>query len=297
MSSTPRCRTCDSALVTGLGTLADGLMFAGQPLSHPLPGGELWRCRRCGFVFRHPLLSDREYADLYRAGALGVWDLGKPRPDFALVERAITAGATQHGAVLDVGCYTGQFLTALPKSFDLFGIEANQEAAAVAASRGVTIVADTVQELAASGGRYDAITACDVIEHVANPLEFLRQLGGHLKPQGRLIITTGNCDAWLWRLAGAGFWYCHFPEHISFIGTRWVRKMPSSGNLKLVSCTKFNYEGGGIKPVRIAVTVLHRLSPGLYRRLRASRGGFRADEAPPGNGATRDHMMCIFEPA
>ena len=297
MSNPPRCRTCGAEAVKCLGALADGSVFAGQMLQASLPGGRLWRCRRCGFVFRHPLLSDAQYEDLYRGGALGVWDLEKHRPDFSLVERAIAAVATEHFAVLDVGCYTGQFLASMPQSFELFGIEANQEAAAVAASKGVTIVADTVQALDASSRRYDAITACDVIEHVLDPLEFLRRLAGHLKPRGRLIITTGNCDAWLWRLSGAGFWYCHFPEHISFIGTQWIRRMPARAGLKLVSCTKFNYEDGFVRPVRIAVTALHRLSPALYRRLRARRGRVEVNQAPPGNGATRDHMMCIFEPS
>lgn len=297
MQNTPRCRTCKADTVKCLGALAEGLVFAGQILDTPLPGGNLWRCMRCGFVFRHPLLTDGAYESLYRAGALGVWDLEKRRADFALVERAVTAIATDTFDLLDVGCYTGQFLASMPKSFNLFGIEANKEAGMVAASRGITIVSDTVQDLPASSGPFDAITVCDVIEHVANPLEFLQRLGGHLKARGRLIITTGNCDAWLWRLAGAGFWYCHFPEHISFIGSRWIRKMPSRANLNLVSCTKFNYEGGGLKPLRIAVTALHWLSPGLYRRLRENRGKFRANEAPPGNGATLDHMLCVFESA
>jgi SAM-dependent methyltransferase len=293
--SAPICRTCGSDTVIAVGVLPNGHLFAGQRLPDALTGGSLWRCTKCDFVFRDPLLEDHVYERLYRTGSLDVWDSEQQREDFRLIQRHLLRWNGLAMDVVDIGCYTGQLLTLLPKSFRLFGVEPNLKASRVAAARGVTVVASTVDDFALANAHYDLIMACDVIEHVPNPLALLQQLGSRLKPTGRLLITTGNCDAWLWRLIGADYWYCRFPEHISFIGTRWVRKMPQSVGLKLVDLTPFNYRGGTVNALGILAALLHKVAPRIYRSLRPIRAGARGGDVPPGSGATRDHMLCIFE--
>jgi SAM-dependent methyltransferase len=278
-----------------VGTLPNGYVFAGQRLTDALAGGSLWRCANCDFVFRDPLLEDHVYERLYRTGSLDVWDTAQQREDFQLIQRRLLQWNGLAMDVVDIGCYTGQLLTLLPKSFRLFGVEPNLEASRVAAARGVTVVASTVDDFALANAHYDLIIACDVIEHVPNPLVLLRQLGSRLKPTGRLLITTGNCDAWLWRLIGADYWYCRFPEHISFIGTRWVRKMPQSVGLRIIDLTPFNYRGGTVNASQVLAALLHKMAPRIYRSLRPAPAGASGGEVPPGGGATRDHMLCVFE--
>lgn len=54
------------------------------------------------------------------------------------------------------------------------------------------------------GERYDVIIAGELIEHLANPGQFLRNIARHLAPEGTLVITTPNPfyagQAWkIWR--------------------------------------------------------------------------------------------------
>jgi SAM-dependent methyltransferase len=226
MSGTPVCRTCGCRDVITVGRLPDVREFAGTVLRAPLPGGELWRCRECNFIFRDPLLEPAQYEQLYRDGSAALWESDDTRPDFALVRQHV-AGVQRGGSVLDVGCYTGQLLASLGSEYRVYGVEPNTAAAGIAATRGVTVLAGSIAGLARAGQKFDVITACDVIEHVPNPLDFLLELRRHLNPGGRLLLSTGNSDAWLWRLAGAHYWYCYFAEHISFIGRRWLEAMPN----------------------------------------------------------------------
>jgi len=131
-----------------------------------VPGGGLWHCADCDFVFRHPLLGDDVYERLYRAGGLGVWDSEQRREDFQLIQRYLRRWDGLAKDVVDIGCYTGHLLALLPKSFRLFGVEPNLEASTVAATRGVTVIAATVDDFALASAHYDLIMACDVIEHV-----------------------------------------------------------------------------------------------------------------------------------
>jgi SAM-dependent methyltransferase len=293
----PECRTCNSRNVSSIGALPEGATFAGVVLPNALPGGLLWRCADCSFVFRDPLLPMSRYEELYRNGSSEVWELGNDRKDFELVRQYLAAdGAAVN--VLEIGCYTGTLLQSLPKRLRLHGVELNEAAARIAASRGVEIVAASAAELPGISAKFDAIIACDVIEHLENPLAFLEQLRSRLTPQGRLLITTGNSDAWLWNLLGARFWYCCFPEHISFIGTRWLHSMSERVGLRVAQMVPFNYEFDTVTPgsVRtLANTLLYASAPRVYRRLRRSlRGETSQGYVPPGCGATRDHMFCVL---
>lgn len=221
------CRLCHDQQVKSLGTIPDGDVFAGRVLGQPIPGGELWRCNACESMFRHPILSDERYLSLYSAGASESWNAKEDRNDLAAVRKQIMLREADC-SVLDVGCGTGGFLLTLPASTRKFGIEPSLEAAAAASAAGISISGRTFHDLDRSL-LFDIITIVDVIEHVADPLNFLDLAAAHLKPGGSLIITSGDPSFWLWRfLFRSRFWYSSFPEHISFPSRRlldvWRRR-------------------------------------------------------------------------
>src|SRR5690606_35877916 len=50
----------------------------------------------------------------------------------------------------------------------------------------------TAEDLAAAGETFDVILNMEVIEHVADPMRFLKDCGGMLKPGGLMFIATLN---------------------------------------------------------------------------------------------------------
>lgn len=289
------CRTCGSTRIRRVGVLPDADVFAGRTLSAKLPGGSLWQCLDCDFGFRSPLLGEGRYADLYREGSLDVWDAAQKRTDFDLIRERLGSSFSGRVRVVDIGCYTGQFLSSLPENFVRFGVEPGLGAAEIAASRGVTIVSRTIEEFASTEEFYEIIVACDVIEHVANPLDFLQKLARRLTPSGRLFVTTGNYDSRLWKLTGAKFWYCYFPEHISFIGPRWIRRFDAELGLKVCEIVRFNYLGGGFNFKQSIAALLFARNRPFYRWIRSRTVRLEGTESPPGCAATRDHMLCTFQ--
>jgi 2-polyprenyl-6-hydroxyphenyl methylase/3-demethylubiquinone-9 3-methyltransferase len=101
--------------------------------------------------------------------------------------------------VLDVGCGAGLLAEALAKAgCDVLGVDAASEAVAAAErharGKGLTVNYRTgsAEALLEEGRRFSVITALEIIEHVAAPLEFIGTLAGLLAPGGRLFISTLN---------------------------------------------------------------------------------------------------------
>jgi SAM-dependent methyltransferase len=175
------------------------------------------------------------------------------------------------------------------------GIEINPEAARIADGRGVRIVGHDLAELEQTGQRFDAVIACDVIEHMADPHDFLRRMLAVTAPQGYVIISTGNPDAWSWRLAGSRFWYCYLPEHISFVSPRWFAHQAPQLDARVLQCVPFRYSPHFRTPgreLRLALMALFRLSPTLYYRLLPPA---KRNNIPVGRGITRDHFLATLQ--
>jgi 2-polyprenyl-6-hydroxyphenyl methylase/3-demethylubiquinone-9 3-methyltransferase len=101
--------------------------------------------------------------------------------------------------VLDVGCGAGLLSEALAREgYDVLGLDAGADviaaAQAHAAGQGLSLAYrnGAAEELAAEGQTFQVVTALEVIEHVAEPVAFLRTLGALLAPGGLLFLSTLN---------------------------------------------------------------------------------------------------------
>jgi len=286
------CRCCGSVATRSRGVIPDATIFAGRQLEKPLHGGSLHRCTDCGFVFRHPIYSKAEYDRLYVSGHGTVWD-ETGRIDQELVRSQLTS-VLPEGSVLDVGCAAGSLLAPLARRYRAFGVEINPGAAKIATERGVEVLASDFEETAALPYEFDAVVCCDLIEHVARPLELLRLLLSKTKPGGCVIVSTGNTESWSWRLAGSRFWYCYLPEHISFVSPEWFAHHAPKLGTKVVGVRRFTYTprfSPAGRLLRLAFMGLYRLSPTWYYRVLPRD---RQDHIPVGRGITRDHFVVAL---
>jgi len=101
--------------------------------------------------------------------------------------------------IADIGCGGGLVCEPLARlGARVTGVDASPEALAVArehaAASGLAIdyVEATAEELVARGRRFDAVTALEIVEHVADRPAFVADCCRLVKPGGSLVLSTLN---------------------------------------------------------------------------------------------------------
>lgn len=112
----------------------------------------------------------------------------------ALHARLFEAIAHVSGRILDAGCGTGGFLSAVRDrrpDLEAFGLERNEGAARRAAEKsGAPIVLGTVNCVPIATSSFDAIVSADVLCHNAvNPMEALGEFARLLRTDGLLVLN------------------------------------------------------------------------------------------------------------
>jgi SAM-dependent methyltransferase len=180
-------------------------------------------CMQCGLHFTDPrpepdaigayYLSDKYIS--HTNGANGLADrIYRQVRQFTLRNKhRMIARLRPGGAVLDIGCGTGDFLAYMAhKGYTTQGVEVSDSARQQAQAKRLSVAASMAELPKASA--YQVITLWHVLEHVADPLETLKELHLRSATGGLLVIAVPDRDSWDQRHYGA-FWAAwDVPRHL-----------------------------------------------------------------------------------
>lgn len=133
---------------------------------------------------------------------------------FGMVNALIRPESGTGARLLDIGCSSGALLqSAMTHGFDAEGVEPAAQAAEFAKSAGLKVFHGYLEEARFPASSFDAVTLMEVIEHLPDPSVLLREVWRILKPNGVLVVGTGNGASWTVRLVGARWGYFQVAEH------------------------------------------------------------------------------------
>lgn len=194
---------------------------------------QLVRCCRCRMVYANPVPAEFASGEYYdRAGGDYYLSPAKLESDYAAVrferELRLFRKHCQGGAVLDVGCSSGAFLFQLNQRFPgrylALGTDVSGPPLDYAERRGVAVVRGSFLEQDFGGRQFDAVTFWAVLEHLAEPQEFLVKAASVLKPSGLCFVLVPNMESLAERLLGARYRYV-YPQHLNYFTTVTLRKL------------------------------------------------------------------------
>jgi ubiquinone/menaquinone biosynthesis C-methylase UbiE len=134
-----------------------------------------------------------------------------------------------------VGAYTGVFVEiAAQHGWDAWGVEPSRWAVERARDRDLQMVQGTLETADLPESHFDVVTMWDVIEHLTDPREALRQAHRLLKPGGLLVVHTIDIESLFARLMGPR-WPWLMEMHIYYFSRRTLREMLKKCGFKVLS--------------------------------------------------------------
>jgi len=167
--------------------------------------------------------------------------------------------------VLDIGCFTGDFLSILSDAgADVYGLELQEEAARIAERRlPGRVFQARVEGTEFPQGPYDAITLLAVIEHVTDPRALVEPCVRLLKPGGVLMVQTPNTGSFLCRALGK-YWPPYAPvEHLNLFSARSLEMLLASLDLRQIEV----HNHWKTLPVEYVYQMMQNYGPDLRRIL------------------------------
>jgi len=121
-----------------------------------------------------------------------------------------------NGLVVDVGCGGGLLLRMLrERGMAVLGLEKSHEAASAAWKRNhVAVVRGDLSEGPIERGTCAVVTMFHVLEHLHEPVSYLRSARDLLVPGGRLVIQVPNASSWQFLMFGEHWNGVDVPRHL-----------------------------------------------------------------------------------
>jgi len=193
-------------------------------------------CKACGTLFQSPRPVIAAFEQFYRDSVSSrFWaeeffpavaearrgSIFRPRVE-RLAEICASKGVTVEQLV-DVGAGYGIFLDEWRKRFpqtQLLAVEPGAKLAQVCRDQGFAVVEDIVENVQGYDRQADLVVCFEVLEHVYDPVSFIRILSRLAKPGGHVFISTLGVDGYdiqtLWENSNSIF----PPHHINFLSLK-----------------------------------------------------------------------------
>ncbi|MCB2171309.1 class I SAM-dependent methyltransferase [archaeon] len=141
--------------------------------------------------------------------------------------------------VLDVGCGTGMLAGLLSEAgYKVVGIDLSDVAVQKCRARGIEAYQqDLAEKLQFSDNTFDCILMSEVIEHLVDPIQVLKELRRVLKINGVMVITTPNSSFITRRfryLIGKSSTETQNFSHLRFFSADFLKRVVTSAGFSIV---------------------------------------------------------------
>jgi len=161
--------------------------------------GQYCHCPSCNHIYLANPLKQVRLIEFYAGYPTSSLDWHQNENDFygRIYNKGLDliGGPSSHGKLLDIGCSSGYFLKiASERGYDTYGLEPNKLEAAYAADLGLNILGRTIDDLPIQLD-FSVVTLWDVLEHIPEPISYLKHLRSHLSSSGLVFVQVPTSDS------------------------------------------------------------------------------------------------------
>lgn len=207
-------------------------------------------CCNCTSLFLDPIPKEKEIETYYRKRfeySAGLSEEKRIRSRSTKIIQKLLSLHPHGKTLLDIGSGYGYLLEEAKKNnLNITGVELSKNLYVQSFNRLYTnsIYNQTFKEYAIKHKniKYDFITAIHVIEHIPNPLQFIRQASQLMNRNGILYIETPNFDSWLTKSEKENYTFLTPPDHIWVLSKfSMIRIIEKIKQLNILRISTYSY--------------------------------------------------------
>jgi len=235
------------------------------------------RCRKCGLVYINPRPALEEivkfYPDTYSwketisADSFFTKFIRKLEKLYRFhllnyeARKVLKNTGLSSGKLLDVGCGTGDRLQVFrEKGFDTFGVEFSSSARYAKEQLKLNVFEGDLFAAHFTDDSFDIVTMYNVLEHLHDPAEMLREARRILKKEGFLIIQVPNIDSLQFKLFKNKWIAIDVPRHLYYFNPDMIKSYLTKQGFEMIKIDHFN---NWWHPPTIVATLFPGLDPQL----------------------------------
>lgn len=220
------------------------------------------RCSNCGLVYANPQAENDDIVRYYQKCYCQETDvsfmLRKTYRDFLKKRLNTIRKVKPNGRILEIGCGAGNSLAFFGRyGYCVIGVEpGNWNDTTKNKSHDVPILKGFFPHPKLQNHRFDLVYAWHVIEHIPDPVDFLRDIEAHLQEDGVVLIGTENISLFcrfersLDKVLGQPERIGTSPEHTFFPTRSTLTKILEKAGFKVLSYKIYddNVKGHPLRP-------------------------------------------------
>jgi SAM-dependent methyltransferase len=221
------------------------------------------RCAACGLVQMNPQPEKSAVFERYSGDAYLNYELSNERAFFRLGKLAlfdanisqIEEFAEQSGnkRVLEIGCATGALLEFLVwRGWETRGVEISIKQAEYARKkRSLDVSTVPLEENHFPASHFSLVIASHLIEHLNDPVSFIREVRRILIPGGRLLVTTPNTASFQAKLFG-NKWRSAIFDHLYLFSKETLTRLLEQEGFSIEKAVTWGgiAEGSSPRPIK-----------------------------------------------
>lgn len=205
------------------------------------------KCKKCNLIYQNPLPSTKDIVDMYDKDyfngkgfdeGVNYYEGLKHKKSWDYISNSRMKNIekfSNKGKILDIGCGMGDFLDiAKKRGWNTNGLELSKYSSNIAKKRfRLNVFCGTIDEAKYDSKEFDVITMIEVIEHLENPKNTLKECNRILKDSGILVIQTGDINSLYAKIKGEKWPYILL-GHLHYFSKKTLVKMLNETGFEVI---------------------------------------------------------------
>ncbi len=208
---------------------------------------KLAKCRNCGFIRAQDhyfkINPIEFYGENYFTSGYGDYTQEQEALEMNFLDRINRIrNYKKRGKLLEIGCAYGYFLRAAQKYYDCYGIDLNPKVTTVTKknTKAKIFTGDFLKQKLPKN-YFDIVCMFDTIEHLKYPDKYLKRVFEILRPNGIIVIETGDISSLIAKIQGNSWRLIFPPDHLQYFSKNSLVKLLSKSGFKVKNISRVGF--------------------------------------------------------